>query len=66
VTLYDARGEFAGVRRLGSGNPITVEGVTITAEQVVAATGLELKADPGVPLVYAGFGGEPAWVEASA
>lgn len=28
-------------------------------QAIVASTGLELKADPGVPLVYAGFGGEP-------
>jgi hypothetical protein len=58
VTFYDSKGEFAGVRRLGSGKPIEVEGMTIVAQEVLAATGLELKADPGVPLVYAGFGGE--------
>ncbi|KAL4427842.1 hypothetical protein ABPG75_001931 [Micractinium tetrahymenae] len=57
VTFYDARGEFAGVRRLGSGKAMEVEGMRITAEAIVASTGLELKADPGVPLVYAGFGG---------
>ncbi|KAI3428303.1 hypothetical protein D9Q98_006682 [Chlorella vulgaris] len=57
VTFYDSKGEFAGVRRLGSGKPIEVEGMTIVAQEVLAATGLELKADPGVPLVYAGFGG---------
>lgn len=58
VTFYDSRGEFAGVRRLGSGKPIEVEGLRLTADAVLAATGLELKSDPGVPLVYAGFGGE--------
>ena len=31
----------------------------IWVEGVVGASGLELKADPGVPVVYAGFGGEP-------
>ena len=58
VTFYDSKGEFAGVRRLGSGKALEVEGMSITPELIVAATGLELKADPGVPLVYAGFGGE--------
>ena len=58
VTFYDSKGEFAGVRRLGSGKAMEVEGMSITPELIVAATGLELKADPGVPLVYAGFGGE--------
>lgn len=57
VSFYDAKGEFVGVRRLGSGKSIEVEGLTITPQAIVAATGLELKADPGVPLVYAGFGG---------
>ncbi|KAI7839290.1 hypothetical protein COHA_006988 [Chlorella ohadii] len=57
VTFYDSRGEFVGVRRLGSGKAIEVEGLTIRPQAIVASTGLELKADPGVPLVYAGFGG---------
>lgn len=58
VTFFDSKGEFAGVRRLGSGNALEVEGLRITPSAIVAATGLELKSDPGVPLVYAGFGGE--------
>jgi cytochrome c biogenesis protein len=57
VTLYDAAGKFAGVRRPGSGKPLTVDGVEVEVVAVVAASGLELKHDPGVPLVYAGFGG---------
>ena len=57
VVFYDSRGEFAGVRRPGSGKPISVEGLEISVEGVLAGTGLELKHDPGVPFAYAGFGG---------
>jgi cytochrome c biogenesis protein len=57
ATFYNSKGEFAGVRRVGSGKPIEVEGVRLVLERIVPATGLELKADPGVPFVYAGFGG---------
>lgn len=57
VVIYDSKGEFIGVRRPGSGKPITVEGVDVVVDDIVAASGMELKVDPGVPLVYAGFGG---------
>lgn len=57
VVFYDSKGEFVGVRRPGSGNKITVEGMDIVVNGIVASSGLELKADPGIPLVYAGFGG---------
>lgn len=33
-----------------------MEGLDIVVEDIVGSTGLELKSDPGVPLVYAGFG----------
>ena len=55
VAVYAPDGTFAGVRRPGSGTPLTVEGVTLTIDAIVGSTGLELKADPGVPYVYAGF-----------
>jgi len=29
----------------------------ITVEDIVGSTGLELKVDPGIPWVYAGFAG---------
>jgi cytochrome c biogenesis protein ResB len=35
---------------------LQVEGLDIVVEGIVGSTGLELKSDPGVPLVYAGFG----------
>ncbi|GBF94854.1 hypothetical protein Rsub_08026 [Raphidocelis subcapitata] len=57
VTLYDSTGAFAGVRRAGSGKPITVDGLSLVVDRIVGSTGLEIKADPGIPLVYAGFGG---------
>lgn len=57
VVIYDSKGTFIGVRRPGSGKPLTVEGVDIVVERIVAASGMEMKVDPGVPLVYAGFGG---------
>jgi cytochrome c biogenesis protein len=33
--------------------------MTIVVDDIVGSTGLELKVDPGVPYVYAGFGGMP-------
>ncbi len=57
VIFYDANGQFVGVRRPGSGKPIEVEGLQLVVDGVVGSTGLEIKADPGVPWVYAGFAG---------
>ena len=57
VVLYQADGSFAGVRRPESGKPITVDGMEVVVGEIVGSTGLELKSDPGVPFVYAGFGG---------
>lgn len=54
VVFYDAGGQFVGVRRPGSGKPIEVEGVSIVVDNVIGSTGVEIKADPGIPLVYAG------------
>jgi hypothetical protein len=34
--------------------------MSLTVDAIVGSTGLELKSDPGVPYVYAGFGGAPA------
>ena len=54
MILYDSSGQFAGIRRPGSGKSIEVEGMKITVNSIVGSTGLEMKYDPGVPLVYAG------------
>jgi len=57
VVVYDSKGAFAGVRRVTSKKPIAVDGVDLVINDIVASSGMELKADPGIPLVYAGFGG---------
>ena len=57
VAIYGSDGSFAGVRRPGSGRPITVDGLKLVVEDMKGSTGLELKTDPGVPWVYAGFAG---------
>jgi cytochrome c biogenesis protein len=56
VVFYDAKGQFVGVRRPGSGKPITVEGESFVVDELVGASGMQLKHDPGVFYVYAGFG----------
>lgn len=55
--IYDTQGQFVGIRRPGSGKPITVEGLELIIDDLVGSSGLELKVDPGIPYVYAGFGG---------
>ena len=57
VAIYDSKGAFAGVRRPESKKPIVVDGLKIVLGDLKGSTGLELKTDPGVPLVYAGFAG---------
>ncbi|KAG0630432.1 hypothetical protein M758_1G177600 [Ceratodon purpureus] len=57
VVFYDQEGNFVGVRRPGSKKAIEVDKVSIVVDDLIGSTGLELKADPGVPVVYAGFGG---------
>lgn len=57
VAIYDSQGVFVGIRRPDSGKPIMADGMELIIEDMVGATGLELKSDPGVPYVYAGFAG---------
>ncbi|XP_002977026.2 cytochrome c biogenesis protein CCS1, chloroplastic [Selaginella moellendorffii] len=56
VVVYDKKGEFVGVRRVGSQKPIEVDGVNLVVDDMIGSTGLEVKMDPAVPVVYAGFG----------
>ncbi|GKV19767.1 hypothetical protein SLEP1_g29986 [Rubroshorea leprosula] len=56
IVIYDQEGKFAGVRRPNSKLPIEIDGTKIEIVDAIGSTGLELKTDPGVPIVYAGFG----------
>ena len=42
-----------------------VEGMQLVIDDLVGSTGLELKVDPGVPYVYAGFAGQPTLLQSS-
>lgn len=57
VAIYGPDGNFVGVRRPGSNKPIVVGGTEIIVNELRGAAGLDLKVDPGVPYVYAGFAG---------
>lgn len=56
VVLYDQEGKFAGIRRPNSKLPIEIDGSKIEVLDAIGSSGLNLKTDPGVPVVYAGFG----------
>jgi cytochrome c biogenesis protein len=54
MIVYDQKGELANAVREGS--ELEVNGVTLKIKELVGSTGLQIKADPGIPFVYAGFG----------
>ncbi|KAF5745688.1 Cytochrome c biogenesis protein family isoform 1 [Tripterygium wilfordii] len=56
IVLYDQEGKFVGVRRPNSNLPIQIDGTKIVIVDAIGSSGLDLKTDPGVPIVYAGFG----------
>jgi cytochrome c biogenesis protein len=54
VVIYDGSGKLVGSLRPGMS--LTVDGVQLFFDALVGSTGLQIKADPGIPFVYAGFG----------
>ena len=53
LLIYDATGQLVGTVRTGMSTE--VNGVTLKILDVVGSTGLQIKADPGIPFVYTGF-----------
>jgi cytochrome c biogenesis protein len=53
VLLYGNDGKPLGTLRVGMTQE--VNGVRLKLQDLVGSTGLQIKADPGIPLVYLGF-----------
>jgi len=54
VLIYDNAGQLVSTVRRGMAT--VVNGVSLSLVDVVGSTGLQIKADPGIPLVYTGVG----------
>jgi cytochrome c biogenesis protein len=53
--LYDQQGQLLTTSRVGT--PVHIGEVDLTLTELVGSTGLQIKSDPGVPIVYFGFAG---------
>jgi cytochrome c biogenesis protein len=53
VLIYDATGKLIDTVRAGMSTQ--VNGVKLRILEVIGSTGLQIKADPGIPIVYTGF-----------
>lgn len=58
VLIYDATGRPIATTRVGRSTPITLGDRTLTlaVDDLIGSTGLQIKADPSIPIVYLGFG----------
>jgi cytochrome c biogenesis protein len=54
VVVYNSAGKLAGSLRTGMS--LSVEGINLSLLETIGSTGLQIKADPGIPFVYTGFG----------
>jgi cytochrome c biogenesis protein len=54
VEVYDNSGSSIGRLSVG-GEPVELAGLPVRVDSVLPASGILLKRDPGVPLVYTGF-----------
>lgn len=52
--IYDQKGELTSAVRIGQS--VAIDGVNVKLIDIIGSTGLQIKADPGIPIVYTGFG----------
>jgi cytochrome c biogenesis protein len=52
--IYDEKGNLLTTVR--SGGSAEINGITFNLKEAIGSTGLQIKADPGIPIVYTGFG----------
>ncbi len=52
--VYNQQGQLINAVRIGQS--IKVNGIELKLIDLVGSTGLQIKADPGIPIVYTGFG----------
>ncbi len=58
MLIYGADGKLIGTVRKGMATEIPIDGkpFRLTLVDIIGSTGLQIKADPGIPYVYLGFG----------
>lgn len=54
LLIYDTDGKLISTVRKGMS--VEVKGVRVAIADIIGSTGLQIKADPGIPIVYLGFG----------
>lgn len=54
LLIYDMDGKLISTVRKGMA--VEVKGVRLSIVDLIGSTGLQIKADPGIPIVYLGFG----------
>ena len=54
LLVYDMTGKLISTVR--EGGSTQANGVTLFVDEITGSTGLQIKADPGIPIVYLGFG----------
>jgi cytochrome c biogenesis protein len=54
LLVYDMQGQLVSTVREGSST--NANGITLFVDEIIGSTGLQIKADPGIPIVYLGFG----------
>lgn len=54
LLVYDNQGQLVSTARKGMATE--VNGIDVSIVDIIGSTGLQIKADPGIPVVYLGFG----------